>query len=279
MSKVFTIAKWTAALGRDPQNFLGASWISPFLQRVPESKKRKWALKMLAMSPHYFFDPDRDDFQRRRDQDALEASFEEVTRSRIAIYESLLKQYLNLQDTVLDYGCGPGFMAKAVSGGVKEVTGIDISSGAVACARILNSGPNIEYHVAERATFESFGKKNFDTIYSYAVVQHVTDEILVQILISCRELIRPGGRLLLQIQLPDDIWRTESDWRNDTSVKGKLRFRYGLHCFGRTIDEYGEYLSNADFTVEAVENIAERMGTGENELESQRLIVARPSER
>src|SRR5690606_1247720 len=153
-------------------------------------------------------------------------------------------------------------------------TGIDISSGAIACALILNSGPNIKYHVADPNTFESLEAQKFDVVYSYAVVQHMTDEILVRVLESCRGLIKPDGRLLLQVQLPDDIWRTESDWRNDRSLKGKLRFRYGLHCFGRTEREYSEFLTDAGFRIEDIENIAELMGTNESELESQRLIVA-----
>ncbi|HSI87857.1 MAG TPA: methyltransferase domain-containing protein [Pyrinomonadaceae bacterium] len=275
MSKVLTIAKWTAALGRDPQNFLGARWISPFLERVPGSGQRKWALRILAMSPHYFFDPDRDDFQKHRDLDALEASFDEVTRSRILIYDNILKPHLTPSDRVLDYGCGPGFMAKAISKAVSSVTAIDISPGAIACARILNSDTNIEYHVAKSETFDMLRKQRFDTIYSYAVVQHVTDEVLRRILSSCSELIKPGGRLLLHVQLPDDVWRTEADWRNDQSIKGKLRFRYGLHCFARTEEEYNNFLADAGFEIDHIENISDLIHTGEKELEQQRLIVAR----
>ena len=275
MSKVFTIAKWTAALGRDPQNFLGASWIAPLLDRVPKASKRKWALRMLAMSPHYFFDADRSDFQKRRDIDALEASFDEVTHSREVIYERILKRYLNKEDLVLDYGCGPGFMAKAVSAAVGTVTGIDISSGAIACARILNSGSNIDYHAIEPKIVEQLGAGHFDAIYSYAVVQHVSEEILKLILSNCSALLKPNGVLLLHVQLPDDIWRTEQAWRSDSSVKGKLRMRYGLHCFGRTVEEYEQLLDAAGFSIEHTDNIAERMQTEEPELESQRLIVAR----
>ena len=275
MSKVFTIAKWAAALGRDPQNFLGASWIAPLLDRVPEASKRRWALRMLAMSHHYFFDADRSDFQKRRDIDDLEASFDEVTRSRIAIYERVLKPYLNAVASVLDYGCGPGFMAKAVSSAVGTVTGVDISSGAIACARILNSGPNIDYHVLDSKVIDKLGPDQFEAIYSYAVVQHVSEEILKLILSNCSVLLKPGGTLLLHVQLPDDIWRTEHAWRSDSSVKGKLRMRYGLHCFGRTIEEYEQFLDGSGFSIERTESIAELMQTGEAELDSQRLIVAR----
>ena len=275
MSKVFTIAKWTAALGRDPQNFLGASWIAPLLDRVPEANKRKWALRMLAMSPHYFFDADRSDFQKRRDIDALEASFDEVTRSREAIYDHILKPYVKADDRVLDYGCGPGFMAKAVSPAVSTVTGVDISSGAIACARILNSGSNIDYLVLDSKALDQLAPNRFDTIYSYAVVQHVSEEILRLILSNCSVLLKPQGYLLLHVQLPDDIWRTEQAWRSDSSVKGKLRMRYGLHCFGRTVEEYEQLLDAAGFSIEHTDNIAESMQTGEPELESQRLIVAR----
>ena len=34
--------------------------------------------------------------------------------------------------------------------------------------------------------------------------------------------------------MTDDVWRTEDQWKADTSLQGKIKYKYGLHCFGRT---------------------------------------------
>src|SRR5688572_21526838 len=74
--RLFDVVKWGVTLGQQPQSFLGASWIRAFLHRVPESKKRIWALRLLSMSPHYFIDPHNPAFRGMSNDEYLERSFD-----------------------------------------------------------------------------------------------------------------------------------------------------------------------------------------------------------
>ncbi len=248
MSKLFSLVKWGATLGSSPQSFLGARWVRGLLNRVPESRKRFWALRLLALSPHYFFHADEPGYRELPEAEYLEAEYKTSFESRKEIFDRVLAERLSENDTVIDYGCGPGFLAKIVSQRVRKVFAFDISEGALACARIINGSPNLDYIAATKTGFASVPDKSVDAVYSFAVVQHLTDEAFEKMLDFCSGKLAVGGRLYIHIQLLDDIWRPEDEWRADTSVKGKLKFRYGLHCFGRTEDGIKQMVSEKGFS-------------------------------
>jgi cyclopropane fatty-acyl-phospholipid synthase-like methyltransferase len=273
MNKFLNVIKWGLTLGKEPQNFLGARWIEKFLAKIPASKKRLWALRFVSMSPHYFIS-ENPEYRRMTQEKALEASFEEVKISRVNIFEKLLKAHLERNFTVLDYGCGPGFIAKIAAGYVKKVYAIDISSGAVACAKIINAAENIEYLKADAKNLEKIPDESVDAVYSYAVVQHVTDEVLNIILANCRRKLKTGGKLLLHIQMPNEIWKSQKDWEKDNSLKGKLKYNYGLHCFGRTAEEYCEMAKKQGFADFQLEKFKGFDAQYTEELEFQRLLIA-----
>lgn len=151
MGKLLDVVKWGLTLGKEPQNFLGARWIQAFLKRVSESRKHLWALRILSLSPHYFLDRDNPEYRGMSNDDYLKATFESLTKSREGIYEKILEPYLKESFIVLDYGCGPGFLAKATAPHVKKIYAVDISAGALACAKIINSAENIEYILADKS--------------------------------------------------------------------------------------------------------------------------------
>lgn len=274
MRKLLSIAKWSVTLGRDPQNFLGAGWITSFLDRVPQASKRKWALRLLALSPHYFIDGDNPEFRGMKNDEYLERSFRIIANTRDEIYERVLRAYLAPEHSVIDYGCGPGFVAKAVFPYVRSIKALDISSGAIACAKVVNGADNIEYILADQAGIATIPDDSIDAVYSYAVVQHLTDEIFDQVLSVCSKKLKPAGTLVLHVQLPDSVWRTESAWREDESLQGKVKFKYGLHCFGRTEEQYRKFLHRHGFEnleFHEIEMLFERKS---EELSSQRLLIA-----
>ena len=77
---------------------------------------------------------------------------------------------------------------------------------------------------------------------------------------------------MFHIQLTDAVWRTERDWTDDRTTRGRLRLRFGLHCFGRSAERHTELLSEhgfADVTVLRLDELDDGSST-----ESQRLLVA-----
>lgn len=275
MRNLLNVAKWAITLGKESQNFLGAKWIPAFLKRLPESKKRIWALRIMSMSPHYFLEPDNPAYLGMNNRQYLEAAFQSLTKSRIDIYEKILKQYLDETFAVLDYGCGPGFLAKATAPHVRKIFAIDISAGAIACAKIINPAPNIQYLKATETCLKDIPAKSLDAVYSFAVVQHLTDEVFEIVLENCKQKLKPDGTLILHIQLIDEIWRTEEQWKSDRSTKGKVKLKYGLHCFGRTEQEHIDIVSRHQFTHIKLEKIEDIIQERFEEIRSQRLLTAR----
>lgn len=274
MSKTTDVLKWFVSLGKEPQTFLGAKWILPFLNKVPEKSKRKWALRILNLSPHYFFDGDNPQFKGMGLDEYLETAFEINAESRRELYEKVFKHHLSKDLTVLEYGCGPGFLAKAIAPHVKKVYACDISVGALACARIVNKSDNIEYIVADEKGLSKIENESLDAIYSFAVIQHLTDEVFEIVLQNCQRKLKKTGQLLLHIQLQDDVWKTEEDWKSDESLKGKLKFKYGLHCFGRTMETHEELLAKHGFSIKKTEDLKHIGDPNSSETDFQFLLVA-----
>ena len=228
------------------QNFLGFRWIEPMLSLAPRSWKRKLALNILDLSPHYLY--------RRADNSGLpratylEYEFRRNRESREAIIGSLVAPHLAGSETVLDYGCGPGFLAHAASRHAGSIHGCDISTGAIACAEVVHAAHNVKYCALERGRIP-LGNSTIDLLYTFAVIQHVTDEVFRQILAEWRRVLKPGGKVLCHVMLDGEGWRSESDWRADRSVRGRARWMFGMHCFSRVREVFGEMVTESGFSV------------------------------
>jgi cyclopropane fatty-acyl-phospholipid synthase-like methyltransferase len=276
MRKLVNLLKWSATLGKEPQTFLGAKWIETFLENLSAPKKRLWALRVLSLSPHYFIEPDKPQYKNLSNEEYLEAAFRDLAASRAHIYEFILKNYLDENFTVLDYGCGPGFLAKIVAPNVRKIFACDISTGAVACARMLNGAPNLEYILADDAGMKSVADESLDAVFSFAMVQHISDEIFDAVLENCRRMLKPNGRLILHTQLNEnDAWRTEDEWKRDASLQGKIKYRYGLHCFARSPQAQTEQVARHGFTDIEITPVSDLTDKKFDDICSQHLLTAR----
>ncbi len=274
MKKLLNMVKWAVTLGSGSQNFLGARWVQTRLDRTPKEKQRMRSLQILSLSPHYFINGDGPEYAGMRNREYLETSFAVGRKSREKIVDQILKRRIRPDDTVLDYGCGPGFLSFAISPHVKRVYAADVSPGALACARILNPAPNIEYILADKTGMAAIPDETIDAVISFAVIQHVSDEIYEHILNSVRQKLKRGGRLILHIQLLDGIWKTEEEWKSDRSVRGRLKLRYGLHCFARSPDSHLEMVARAGFIDARIERIADLITENFDDICSQHLLTA-----
>lgn len=275
MPKLLKILKWAITLGNKPQTFLGAAWIPPFLRRVRQEKKRLWALRILSLSPHYFFNEDDPKYRHMSYDEFLEAAFQGAVESRQIIFDDILKEYFGKNDAVLDYGCGPGFLARIVAENVRKVFACDISTGALECAQILNPSKDLEYIVADEVGLSVIEDGSLDVIYSFAMIQHITDDIFEMVLQNCHRMLKPGGTLLLHIQLMDNSWRTEDEWKSDTSLKGRIKFRYGLHCFARTEEKHRDLVSKHGFVQIEIKPVADLVRKDFDDIWSQSLLIAK----
>lgn len=169
----------------------------PWLFRVtPQRWRHALGLRLLGLSPHYFiyqYDADVYPTWFTRGQ-ILDAEYRRNADSRRLLAEKVLKPFLRPDMTVLDFGCGPGFLAKAAAKHAGKVIGADVSRGVIACARAINAAPNVEYIVNRTTSLPAIPNDQLDLVYVFAVFQHVTKEQTAEIFAEFRRVLKPGGQ-------------------------------------------------------------------------------------
>lgn len=242
------------------QNFLGARWVERVVGNAPARSRTRVALRLLALSPHYFYASD------------LHAEDARIRRSRQVLAETLVAPHLTPTARVLDYGCGPGYLAAAVAGEAEHVDAVDISRGALACARVLNGRPNVTYRTPEE--FRGSGGL-VDVAYSFAVVQHLRTVVLEQVAARLAAAVRPGGVLLLHFATAENGYLTEAQCLADDSLAGRVRLRYGLNCFARTPAEMADLVTRHGFRDAVVRPLGAIITLPDDDIPDQQLLMAR----
>lgn len=254
LSALMRVAVMTAASGGS-QNFLGAPWVAGSLKIAPRGWKRPMALRFLAASPHYFYRNQTN--ERISTHDFLESEYNRNLESRRLIIDGLIASYAQPELVCLDYGCGPGFLALAAAPRVARVIACDISAGVLACAAAINCAPNIEYRAVLPNGKIPAKDESVDLVYSFAVIQHVTDEVFGSILGEFHRVMKPGARAVCHVVLEAEGWKSEREWRTDRSLKGRLKWEVGLHCFSRSREALQEMIAKADLKLLQIVSIAD----------------------
>ena len=126
----------------------------------------------------------------------------DVTAQRRAVLEAIK---LLPGETVLDIGCGPGFMVEEISplvGPAGKASAIDLNEGAIELARERCAAySNVEFQSAN-ATALPYPDSSFDAVVSTQVYEYVRD--LSAALRELYRVLRPGGRAVIM----DTDWRT-----------------------------------------------------------------------
>jgi SAM-dependent methyltransferase len=254
------------------QVFLGAPWIRTTLRVVPQNWKRRLALEYLAISPHYFSRTDGNcNFLRK---EFLESELMRNKTSRRLLIEGLVQKHADPDSVVLDYGCGPGYLAAVASRYAKQVIACDISDGVLACANVLNPRHNVQYVKVSAEGGTGLSSRSVDLVYSFAVIQHVGDCAFASILAEFYRVTKPGATVLCHIVLNGAAgWRMEGDWKKDKTIRGRAKWLVGLHTFARSAQDAARFITNAGFSAPNISTICCR-GL-RDDLEGQPLFVFR----
>lgn len=257
--------------GSAKQEFLKGRWIEWILRLTPRKIRRPLALRILALSPHYFVYQWTDRYPANRTRaDVLEAEFQRNRASRGEICDQLLAPHLSREMTVLDFGCGPGFLAGEVARHVERTVAVDVSRGAIACARQLNDASNIAFKVNLGPRLDGIDSHSVDLVYSFAVFQHLSREQSLQYLAEFARILKPGAKALCHF-----IIQGRPEKKND-DVVGSSRWslvnRYKVRLVAYAATELHDMVAQADFAQCTIVPISE-VAKLNDEIGSQHLAI------
>jgi 2-polyprenyl-6-hydroxyphenyl methylase/3-demethylubiquinone-9 3-methyltransferase len=113
--------------------------------------------------------------------------------ARMRYFDRVIRDWTG--QTVLDLGCGGGFMAEAMAKKGAAVTGLDQARGAIAAARRHAEQEGLAIDCREGVGEDlPFADGAFDVVVSCDALEHVAD--LEQVLDEVTRVLRPGGLFL-----------------------------------------------------------------------------------
>jgi 2-polyprenyl-3-methyl-5-hydroxy-6-metoxy-1,4-benzoquinol methylase len=159
--------------------------------------------------------------------------------------------------SVLDVGCGEGWLARALSVHGCRVTGIDASTALIASARALGSAR------FEAMTYEAIGDRaaQLGAPFDLAVCNFsLLEADLTPVLRAIRTALHARGRLIIQTVHP---WTANGDhayvdgWRMETFADFGAAFAEPMPWYFRTLASWIEAVGAGGFRVERCEEPAD----------------------
>jgi SAM-dependent methyltransferase len=155
--------------------------------------------------------------------------------SRLLIDFGHVLQILDLHSgmSLVELGCGSGWMTRFAAKHGLEAHGYDISPEMIAIARELaeHEGTDAKFDVADMETLD-LGRR-FDAALLYDALHHSSRADLV--LATARKGLRPGGRLLLV----EPNWKHRFQGRDASEEYGVTEMGYTPRRFKRLLKEAG----------------------------------------
>ncbi len=119
------------------------------------------------------------------------------------IREEIAASAIDSGARVLEIGCGPGTLAGMLARQGVQVTGIDTSAEMLQAARESldgnqGGGRQVEFKRLSALEIEdSFAKETFDRVIGILVFSELSDDEIDCVFQQCREVLKPGGRLIV----------------------------------------------------------------------------------
>ena len=110
------------------------------------------------------------------------------------ILNHFIKKYFSKGSNILHAGCGGGQVDTDIAGYI-HITALDISANAL---KIYKNIHGADCKTVQGNIFSlPFENDSFDGLYNLGVLEHFTQEEIKQILIECKRVIKPGGKIII----------------------------------------------------------------------------------
>lgn len=151
---------------------------------------------------------------------------------------------------VLDVGCGYGLFTNvcAVASAEREVVGLDLDERRIAVARAtVADRPNVRFEVGR---LEELAGGDFSSVILFDVIHHLARATHGPLLQACRELLAPGGVLIVKDIDRRPRWKFLLNWAIDL-YNARLRgFTLGAALTYRDPADVERELCGLGFAVE-----------------------------
>jgi len=161
----------------------------------------------------------------------------------------LIKKYTKENDTLLDYGSGPGFLIKHLLGNNTEVSALEFSTDSL--QRIKNSYEG-QKGFKGAYSIEELDKKNlrFNVITLIEVIEHLDDHYLDLTFSNIHRLLEPDGYLIITTPNNEDLsksyiccpetnelfhrWQHIRSWNTETLRAFLEKMGFAIHVIEAT---------------------------------------------
>lgn len=128
---------------------------------------------------------------------------------------------------VLDYGCGPGRIARLVADAGYRVRGVDPSSGMIGEARRQTSAASVSFDVlpTEAEYLDSFADGSYEAVVCSSVIEYVRDPD--RLIRSFARVLVAGGVLVLSYANKHSAWRAYAARRHRRTAE-YLRYQHNV---------------------------------------------------
>lgn len=119
----------------------------------------------------------------------------------------------------LEIGCGKGLFLRALHGlGARKLTGIDLSQED--CRIAGAQCPSARIEAVDALSFLRANPRSFDVIVLKAVLEHVPRGEVVDLMVSMKESLRPGGRVVVEVPNMDWLFASHERYMDFTHRLG-----------------------------------------------------------
>ena len=185
---------------------------------------------------------------------------------QLALMEGQLQARVEPDHDVIEIGCGPGRITRALSERARSVRAFDVSEEMIARARELNAHlENVEFILGDGVSLRPVATDSADVVHSDLVFQHIPDpEITLGYVREMGRVLRSGGFAMFQFSNAPEI-HAKPPWHK--RIRPNLRALLGRGPGGQTHSAWlgsGIELSRMDAVAREVGMRRERVvGKGE----------------
>ena len=161
-------------------------------------------------------------------------------KHRLMNYHQFFVDNVDPQDTVLDIGCGNGFLTYDVAKKAKSVTAIDLNEDNIEFAKRNFNKDNIKYICMDAAQLNC--EEEFDTVIMSNVLEHIDNRY--DFLLKIKKL---ANRFLIRVPVLNRSWLTY--YKRELGVEYRLdlthKTEYTMESFQQELEKAGMRIERA----------------------------------